>query len=136
MPPFNISLSAFNVAVIGLGLNIGAYGAEVFFFFKQKTAYEIDMGLEFRRVLFRSLHQHAPARIVALPVDVVEGVAAEGMAFRHARLPVGGPGRVERPVAAYCLFVRQEEGGLRSEERRVGKEWRALWSASHVKKEQ
>ena len=29
MPPFNISLSAFNVAVIGLGLNIGAYGAEV-----------------------------------------------------------------------------------------------------------
>src|SRR5690242_21511145 len=54
MPPFNISLSAFNVAVIGLGLNIGAYGAEVFFFFKQKTAYEIDMGLEFRRVLFRS----------------------------------------------------------------------------------
>ena len=29
MPPFNIALSAFNVAVIGLGLNIGAYGAEV-----------------------------------------------------------------------------------------------------------
>src|SRR6267142_5602113 len=26
----------------------------VFFFFKQKTAYEIDMRLEFRRVLFRS----------------------------------------------------------------------------------
>src|SRR6266571_8291112 len=25
-----------------------------FFFFKQKTAYEIDMWLEFRRVLFRS----------------------------------------------------------------------------------
>lgn len=29
MPPFNISMSAFNVAVIGLGLNIGSYGAEV-----------------------------------------------------------------------------------------------------------
>jgi polar amino acid transport system permease protein len=29
MPPFNVSLSAFQVAVIGLGLNIGAYGAEV-----------------------------------------------------------------------------------------------------------
>ncbi|WP_312956857.1 ectoine/hydroxyectoine ABC transporter permease subunit EhuC [Stutzerimonas nitrititolerans] len=29
MPPFNISLSAFQVAVIGLGLNIGSYGAEV-----------------------------------------------------------------------------------------------------------
>ncbi|WP_312669649.1 ectoine/hydroxyectoine ABC transporter permease subunit EhuC [Stutzerimonas nitrititolerans] len=29
IPPFNISLSAFQVAVIGLGLNIGSYGAEV-----------------------------------------------------------------------------------------------------------
>src|SRR6266480_5137493 len=32
-----------------------------FFFFKQKTAYEIDMRLEFRRVLFRSngqAHEH------------------------------------------------------------------------------
>ena len=29
MPPFNASMSAFNVAVIGLGLNIGSYGAEV-----------------------------------------------------------------------------------------------------------
>ena len=28
MPPFNVSMSAFNVAVIGLGLNIGSYGAE------------------------------------------------------------------------------------------------------------
>src|SRR6266571_7349141 len=27
---------------------------QIFFFFKQKTAYEIDMRLEFRRVLFRS----------------------------------------------------------------------------------
>ncbi|GAB6388852.1 ectoine/hydroxyectoine ABC transporter permease subunit EhuC [Stutzerimonas marianensis] len=29
MPPFNVEMSAFQVAVIGLGLNIGAYGAEV-----------------------------------------------------------------------------------------------------------
>lgn len=29
MPPFNISMTAFSVAVIGFGLNIGAYGAEV-----------------------------------------------------------------------------------------------------------
>src|SRR6266571_6525146 len=33
-------------------LKVPAY--ETIFFFKQKTAYEIDMGLEFRRVLFRS----------------------------------------------------------------------------------
>jgi polar amino acid transport system permease protein len=29
LPPFNIELSSFNVAVLGLGLHIGAYGAEV-----------------------------------------------------------------------------------------------------------
>ncbi|MBU1332936.1 MAG: ectoine/hydroxyectoine ABC transporter permease subunit EhuC [Gammaproteobacteria bacterium] len=29
MPPFNIEMSAFAVAVLGLGLHIGAYGAEV-----------------------------------------------------------------------------------------------------------
>ncbi|WP_293775730.1 ectoine/hydroxyectoine ABC transporter permease subunit EhuC [uncultured Oxalicibacterium sp.] len=29
LPPFNVEMSAFTVAVIGLGLHIGAYGAEV-----------------------------------------------------------------------------------------------------------
>jgi polar amino acid transport system permease protein len=29
MPPFNVEMSAFAVAVVGLGLHIGAYGAEV-----------------------------------------------------------------------------------------------------------
>ncbi|MFT5589501.1 MAG: polar amino acid transport system permease protein [Bradyrhizobium sp.] len=29
LPPFNITLTPFSVAVLGLGLNIGAYGAEV-----------------------------------------------------------------------------------------------------------
>nr|ACY24711.1 ABC ectoine/hydroxyectoine transporter EhuC permease protein [uncultured organism] len=29
MPPFNIEMSAFTVAIVGLGLHIGAYGAEV-----------------------------------------------------------------------------------------------------------
>ena len=29
LPPFNVTLTPFSVAVLGLGLNIGAYGAEV-----------------------------------------------------------------------------------------------------------
>src|SRR5436190_10431241 len=41
----------------------------VFFFFKQKTAYEITVWLEFRRVLFRSDTTH-PAAIRALEQDV------------------------------------------------------------------
>src|SRR3989344_5964553 len=34
---------------------VGLYDILTLFVFKQKTAYEIDMWLEFRRVLFRSL---------------------------------------------------------------------------------
>ena len=29
LPPFNVELSAYTVAIVGLGLHIGAYGAEV-----------------------------------------------------------------------------------------------------------
>src|SRR5699024_11935674 len=40
-------------------LGVGAFVVRVlslfFFFFKHKTAYEVETGLEFRRVLFRSL---------------------------------------------------------------------------------
>ena len=77
-----------------------------FFFFKQKTAYEIGQWLEFRRVLFRSRlllesnKRPAPARVGAFaPVDVI--------------VPKGGTG---------CD---------RSEERRVGKECRSRWSPYH-----
>src|SRR6266480_5292027 len=38
-----------------------------FFFFKQKTAYEIDMRLEFRRVLFRSQQRLVAERRLELP---------------------------------------------------------------------
>src|SRR6266481_7903640 len=34
----------------------------VFFFFKQKTAYEMELGLEFRRVLFRSRANVQPSK--------------------------------------------------------------------------
>src|SRR6476619_7685860 len=37
----------------------------VFFFFKQKTAYEIGQRLEFRRVLFRSSGQSESIRVIA-----------------------------------------------------------------------
>src|SRR6267142_4776175 len=39
----------------------------VFFFFKQKTAYEIDMRLEFRRVLFRSRLAGEPPDVLLMP---------------------------------------------------------------------
>src|SRR5690606_40378188 len=96
----------------------------------QKTAYEIFTLLEFRRVLFRShirravagddgfcqflTHFGGPAlRHVPLPT-VVEGFAA-GRRVAIGRI-VGG---------AAAAWRRRYGHGNRSEERRVGKEWRA-----------
>src|SRR6266496_3648120 len=73
----------------------------VFFFFKQKTAYELSTCLAFRRVLFRSF----------LPAP-----------SRHFR--AGGEG----PHSCGGSAVKREE---RSEERRVGKECRSRWSPYH-----
>src|SRR5690242_10672896 len=46
-----------------------------FFFFKQKTAYEIDMRLEFRRVLFRSVVDDYAETTIAQRISMVSGVA-------------------------------------------------------------
>src|SRR5436189_4784046 len=104
------------------------------FFFKQKTAYEIHRRLEFRRVLFRSI--------------VKDGVVAERAAgfapgFFQARRKVGGLLDNPHPAPASAEggfhdqresdFFRHVAGFLRSEERRVGKECRARWPASHYK---
>src|SRR5690242_21947520 len=131
MPPFNISLSAFNVAVIGLGLNIGAYGAEVFFFFKQKTAYEIDMGLEFRRVLFRSTPspRARPGRAAPRPGS---GRSRRGHRTASTGAPScpAGSGRCGRRGSRWAAACRPGRPA-RSEERRVGKEGRAGGTAEY-----
>src|SRR6266508_5503287 len=75
-----------------------------FLFFKQKTAYEMATGLEFRRVLFRS---PGPRDRRSAP---------------RGRRP-GGSFRAGRPGWSG-----------RSEERRVGKECRSRWSTYHQKK--
>src|SRR5204862_5951267 len=74
-------------------------------FFKQEAAYVISTGLEFRRVLFRSI----PLFTIDPPGEV------------HRLVEVGGAGRVDgeqRDVAR----VLGGQPGRRSEERRVGKE--------------
>src|SRR5437764_8832873 len=95
-----------------------------FFFFKQKTAYEIHRWLEFRRVLFRSHGDSAAHRARSddrgsahrkrLHIGGHAGNLA-GLAFReehvHERLAL-------RAIAALI------EVFARSEERRVGKEGR------------
>ncbi len=48
---------------------------------------------------------------LALVVDVIEGMRAEGVAIGGERLPVRRPGVVERAVAVDGLFVGEEESG-------------------------
>src|SRR5260370_27012481 len=82
----------------------------VFFFFKQKTAYEIQVRLEFRRVLFRSELSGAVAVDGHLEARIVQGLSV-------SQVP-----------------ERREFGKFdadRSEERRVGKECRSRWSPYH-----
>src|SRR5262249_59520354 len=71
----------------------------ILYIFKQKTAYEIGQRLEFRRVLFRSM-----LALTALPSAISASITASIRARR-------------RPDPWY-----------RSEERRVGKEWRSRWA--------
>src|SRR5689334_7949839 len=55
-----------------------------FFFFKQKTAYEMELCLEFRRVLFRSLlvTDGADVAIERGEIGCVEAFGAEEVGFR------------------------------------------------------
>src|SRR5438067_6393843 len=55
-----------------------------FFFFKQKTAYEIETWLEFRRVLFRSLEQIPEAERLNPEAVVNEINRSERSAFYEA----------------------------------------------------
>src|SRR2546426_6080545 len=89
-----------------------------FFFFKQKTAYEITRCLEFRRVLFRS---RRPAGLGGRWLDRLIQPGQRLNAFTR------DPERAARRMA-----FRLVAGLLpRSEERRVGKECRSRWSPYH-----
>src|SRR5437763_14687396 len=79
--------------------------ARILFFFKQKTAYEIHRWLECRRVLFRS--------------------------FIEARTTFESGSGFDEP--GFMVFVN-DKMVHRSEERRVGKEWRSGGSADRIKR--
>src|SRR5437773_2794150 len=95
-----------------------------FFFFKQKTAYEIVMRLEFRRVLFRSEivlpelqpgSSMMPGKVNPVLPEAVCQVAAQVMGNDVAVCVGGQSGVLELNVMMPMM---------RSEERRVGKEGR------------
>src|SRR5438270_13949640 len=94
-------------------------GMTIFFFFKQKTAYDIGLGIP-AEPLFRS--PRFPA-----PVDGMNIISNDGSnklnRSRKARVSY----KVQRTINASL-------NAARSEERRVGKESRSRWLAAALKK--
>src|SRR5437762_11457369 len=100
------------------------------FFFSSRRRHTRYIGLEFRRVLFRSLpqlrrrHRQLPrlrrpdARLRVAGI----GLIADGPRSnaRGLFVPIGA-GAVQTAGSEWCSWVR-------SEERRVGKEWRCGWA--------
>src|SRR5438270_11095389 len=91
-----------------------------FFFFKQKTAYEIGLGIP-AEPLFRSLgfHKQMDNRIKLL--EEILSFRMQGVELDNGDMYVDGH--------KAASDVRD-----RSEERRVGKECRSRWSPYHEKK--
>src|SRR5437016_11705646 len=94
-----------------------------FFFFKQKTAYEIGLGIP-AEPLFRSLLKFMRASIKLCRLDTP-------IIFIEARINLsrfvvtGCAAKTSATVTFPSLNL------IRSEERRVGKECRSRWSAEH-----
>src|SRR5436309_5892262 len=100
----------------------------VFFFFKQKTAYEIFTCLEFRRVLFRSGSARAVSVVRtesrSVSRDATSLCDARGLRFGHG----ASSARDFRHLALAGIATKFERRSPRSEERRVGKECRSRLS--------
>src|SRR5439155_16884963 len=91
----------------------------LFFFFKQKTGYEMATRLEFRRVLFRSLVCPRRARTGTDEGPMSETRRKLPRFVRRRACPTAPP---KSPIIIGTAV-------LRSEERRVGKECRSRWWA-------
>src|SRR5256885_12551602 len=101
------------------------------FFFKEKTAYEITRVLEFRRVLFRSqrsVREGTGGQQTARSSAFLLGLATDVGAW-HVRLSLYTSHKSVVRLARSSADARGR--GLRSEERRVGKECRSRWSPYH-----
>src|SRR5260370_39814548 len=97
----------------------------MFFFFKQKTAYEIGLGIP-AEPLFRSI-----AAVIAYYVDGMNIISNDGSnklnRSRKARVSY----KVQRTINASLNAATSTRAVSRSEERRVGKECRSRWSPYH-----
>src|SRR5262249_58490351 len=91
-----------------------------FFFFKQKTAYEIGLGIP-AEPLFRSSITHAYSIVTG-------GIQGDVLATDNNTVGMGDAGIKS---AIQGSNVPNPDEAVRSEERRVGKECRSRLSADH-----
>ena len=98
----------------------------VFFFFKQKTAYEIKE-CDWSSDVCSSDLLHVKAGTTLSP-DIVSKMRAID---RKAQLVVRSPLKCEEPKGLCQMDAGMNADGKRSEERRVGKECRSRWSPYH-----
>src|SRR5258705_9272299 len=106
--------------------------ARVFFFFKQKTAYEMPKWLEFRRVLFRSHNPWPPPPTVAKQNPAAQfSVNLNMSTFGDEHPPISATHLYLMLPAVLSALREVWLPPTRSEERRVGKECRSRWSPYH-----
>jgi polar amino acid transport system permease protein len=139
LPPFRIELSPFGVAVIGLGFNIGAYGAEVVRGavlavpkgqYEAATALNMSPGLRLRRIILPQ------ALIAMLPpwgnllVELLKGTALVSLitlgdlAFRAAQLNAATYRTTEifsLTLLMYFVLAQVIVFAVRAIEKRVGR---------------
>src|SRR5206468_7833996 len=90
------------------------------FFFKQKTAYEIGLGIP-AEPLFRSSITHAYSIVIG-------GIQGDVLATDNNTVGMGDAG-IKSAIQGSNVPNPDEAVPSRSEERRVGKECRFRWSA-------
>src|SRR3546814_14613414 len=130
-------------------MRVFRYRYFLFFFFKQKTAYEMRISDWSSDVCSSDLQMAEDTQVAGIPIAHPDG-AGIGLAVADQRVividavePIARRGRVERAIpigdrGAAHPRRRRVGMGLRSEERRVGKECvstcRSRWSPYHYKK--
>src|SRR3712207_3545245 len=120
--------------LIGMGARIAETMTEIFRgvppghpLFEQFSFISADELPEYERILRRrtargNVNAEAQTQLIALPLAYIEP--------RH-RLGLLDAALQERIVGARARVREMLERAVRSEERRVGKEWRSRWSAYH-----
>src|SRR4051812_49471033 len=93
----------------------------IVFFFKQKTAYEIGLGIP-AEPLFRS-RQYEKSHTADSAFAEVDLVHQQTQNQRYGSSHIGATAKDISNVVT--------DAASRSEERRVGKEWRCRWSPYH-----